>query len=209
MKKKKQQHKKTGKPKTLSQSIKVRPDQIPKEEQPVFVRMPRAAQGENIPSWLARADELSYSDFQDGNSLAAWRAFKTNMDQGYYPSTWVLKWLYKVFSKYEEGKGNLPLEELFGFRSDYQGASTIFEKKETDRQNAWVAVMVASLIGFGKRPGEAISLVADKVFLDAGTVRNIYSRMKKQYPARLKEIQVNCRLNPHFIQEEPFKHFQR
>jgi hypothetical protein len=205
----KKKQKRAGKPKTLSQSLKIKPEQISKEEQPVFVRIPGAIQGENIPLWLATADELSYSNFQRGDSLAAWRAFKTNMDQGCYPSTWVLEWLYKVFSKYEEGKGNPPLEKLFGFQDDYQGASTIFEINETNRQNSWLALQVASLVGFGKKPGKAISLVADKMFLNAGTVRNIYYRMKKKYPTALKEIEENCRRNPRFFQEEPFKHFKK
>jgi hypothetical protein len=204
----KKKQKRTGKTKTLSQSLKIKPGQIPREET-VFVKMSGATQGAKIPSWLTTADELSYLDFKRGNSLAAWRAFKTNMDQGYYPSPWILKWLYEVFSKYEEGKGNLPLEELFGFRSDYQGASTIFEIKETYRQNAWIAFMVASLVGFGEGPGEAIKMVADKVFLDVGTVRNISSRMRRKHPAAIKEIEENCRRNPHFRQEEPFKHFHK
>lgn len=198
--------KKRGKPKTLSRSIKVKPDQIPREE-PAFVRMPGAMQNENIPSWLSTADQLSYSEFQRGNSLAAWRAFKTNLDQGYYPSTWVLEWLNKVFSRYEEGKGKDPLEELFGFRDNYQGASTIFEINETNRQYAWIAVMAASLVGFGKEPGEAIEMVADKACLGIETVRNIISRMKKKHPTVFKEIEENSRRNPHLIQEEPFKHF--
>jgi hypothetical protein len=198
--------KRTSKPKTLSQSIKIKPEQIRREEE-VFIRIPGATQSENIPSWLPTADDLSYLNFQRGNSLAGWRAFKTNMDQGCYPSIWVLRWLYQTFSKYIEGKGSLSLEELFGFRSSYQGASTIFESNETDQQNSHIGLMVASLIGFGKKPGKAIELVADKVCLDIGTVRNIYYEMKKKYPSALKEIKENCGRNPHLIQEEPFKQF--
>jgi len=184
---------------------------IPKKqtrtEEPAFVRIPGAEHAGEIPSWLPMADEKNHRNFLDGNPLAGLRALKTNMDHGYYPSTWVLGWLYDVFSKYEKGKGSLSLEELFGFRGSGQGASTIFETKETDGQNAWIALMVASLCGLGKKRGEAIKLVAEKRFLDAGTVRNIFYMMNKKNPSRIKELEENARNHPDLINEEPFKQF--
>ena len=191
--------KKTGKSKASSRSLAVKWDGKNEpldsiESRPaILVKIPDVAQDQNIPSKVKTSHDMLFWKFQDSQPLAGLAAFKSMMDFGFYPPIWVLKWLYRIFSKYTEAKGNLPLEELFGFRSDYQGASTIFEAKEISGQNSIVCLYIASLIGLGKKPGEAIRLVGDKICLDAGTIRNIYYRTKKKYFVALKKIESNMR----------------